>query len=206
MKKKQDDTRNTRDRILDAAADEFARYGLAGARVDRMAARAGVNKAMIYYHFSSKEALYQSIIDGQLARVADSVSDVIDSEVELEKALRIASETYHAVFAAERRFGAILLHELADGGERLKRSLQRLVFQRGVPQRVEKLIRAGIRRGRLRRVDGRQVLISFVGMNLFYLLMAPTAATIWEIKDEDKFRDQRPAHIVDLFMHGIEKR
>ncbi len=206
MKKKQDDTRNTRDRILVAAADEFARYGLAGARVDRMAARAGINKAMIYYHFSSKEALYQSIIDAQLARVTDSVSDVIDSEVELDKALRIASETYHAAFAAERRLGAILLHELADGGERLTRSLQRLVFQRGVPQRVEKLIRAGIRRGRLRRVDGRQVLISFVGMNLFYLLMAPIAATIWEIKDEDKFRDQRPAHIVDLFMHGIEKR
>lgn len=206
MKRKQQDTRTTRERILEAAADEFARHGLAGARVDRMARRAGVNKAMIYYHFSSKEALYQSIIDGQLSRVADSASEVIDAEVELEQALRIASEAYHAVFVAERRFGPILLHELADGGERLKRSLRRLVFQRGLPQRVEKLIRAGVRRGRFRRVDGRQVLISFVGMNLFYLMMAPIAATVWEIDDEDKFRDQRPAHIVDLFMRGIEKR
>jgi AcrR family transcriptional regulator len=47
------------DRILAAAAAEFAERGFAGARVDRIARRARVNKAMIYYHFASKQRLYR---------------------------------------------------------------------------------------------------------------------------------------------------
>jgi len=49
---------STPDKILKAALVEFAEYGLAGARVDRISKRAGVNKAMLYYHFSSKDNLY----------------------------------------------------------------------------------------------------------------------------------------------------
>jgi len=205
-KRKQRYHRDTKKRILDAATDEFARHGLAGARVDRVAERAGINKAMIYYHFSSKEGLYESMIDRQLAEVADSLNVAIESDASLEEALRRVSETYHTVFDSESRFGAIFLHELASGGERLKQSLKRQMFERGLPQKLEKMIKAGIRKGQLRMIDGRQALISFAGMNLFYLMMEPIAATIWEIQDEKKFHDKRPAHIVDLFLRGIEER
>ncbi len=47
----------TRQKILEAARAEFARHGLAGARVERIARKAKVNKAMLYYHFQSKENL-----------------------------------------------------------------------------------------------------------------------------------------------------
>ncbi len=206
MKKAQDNSRDTRDRILDAATEEFARHGLAGARVDRVADRAGVNKAMIYYHFSSKEQLYEAIIDRQFARVADALDVVIEGVADLEEILLKMSETYHAIFGSESRFRPIFVHELAAGAERLKRSLKREVFARGLPDKLEKMMRAGVRAGRLRRVDVRQALISFAGMNLFYLMMAPIAATIWEIEDEERFRDKRPAHIVDLFLRGLEKK
>jgi AcrR family transcriptional regulator len=206
MKKTHENSRDTRDRILDAATGEFAGHGLAGARVDRVAQRAGVNKAMIYYHFSSKENLYESIIDRQFERVADLLDVAVDSDADLEEILRQVSETYHDIFEAESPFRAILMYELATGAERLKRSLKRQVFERGLPEKVQKMITAGIRRGRLRKIDSRQALISFAGMNLFYLMMAPIAATIWEIDDEKKFRDKRPAHIVDLFLHGITKK
>jgi TetR/AcrR family transcriptional regulator len=48
----------TRARILDAALGEFSTHGLAGARTDRIANSAGVNKALLYYYFDSKENLY----------------------------------------------------------------------------------------------------------------------------------------------------
>ena len=53
---------SSRDRIINAALDEFGQFGLAGARVDRIAKKAGLNKAMIYYHFNSKENLYREMI------------------------------------------------------------------------------------------------------------------------------------------------
>ena len=52
------------DRILAAAALEFAERGFGGARVDRIARRARVNKAMLYYHFKSKQGLYSTLLRG----------------------------------------------------------------------------------------------------------------------------------------------
>src|SRR3954464_15962002 len=58
MKPSSRDPERTRHKILAAATEEFARYGLGGARVDRIAARAGANKRMLYYYFSDKDNLF----------------------------------------------------------------------------------------------------------------------------------------------------
>ncbi|MGW4797737.1 TetR/AcrR family transcriptional regulator [Nonomuraea sp. NPDC004297] len=55
-------TAATRAALLEAAREEFAAYGVAGARVDRIAERAGVNKERIYGHFGSKEKLFDAVI------------------------------------------------------------------------------------------------------------------------------------------------
>jgi AcrR family transcriptional regulator len=52
----------TRTEILSAAEQEFARYGLAAARTEAIAAQTGVTKSMIFYHFKSKEDLYQAVL------------------------------------------------------------------------------------------------------------------------------------------------
>ena len=119
---------------------------------------------------------------------------------------RRTSQAYRQAFHENPQFGRIFLHELADGGERLKQSLQRLIFQRGLPEKIERMMKAGIRAGRLRKVDTRQALVSFVGMNLFYLMTWPIISSALEIRDEKKFQDKRPEYIVDLFLHGIRKR
>jgi AcrR family transcriptional regulator len=57
----------TKSRILEAAFREFAEYGVAGARVDRIAKNAGCNKNLIYVYFSSKEALFATVLDHHLS-------------------------------------------------------------------------------------------------------------------------------------------
>jgi AcrR family transcriptional regulator len=75
-------TRNperTRARILSAARREFAAKGIAGARVDAIARRAGVNKRMLYHYFGNKDALFlavlQRTLDERLAHVAGESPD-----------------------------------------------------------------------------------------------------------------------------------
>ena len=58
-----DRSTETRSRILDAALSEFSANGLAGARTERIAAAAGVNKALLYYYFDSKEKLYLAALE-----------------------------------------------------------------------------------------------------------------------------------------------
>ncbi|MFC4532155.1 TetR family transcriptional regulator [Sphaerisporangium dianthi] len=59
----------TRERILDAALEEFSAYGIAGARVDRIARNAGCNKNLIYIYFESKEKLFTTVLQRHLADV-----------------------------------------------------------------------------------------------------------------------------------------
>src|SRR5580765_4276084 len=69
----------SRGRLLAAAAAEFAARGFDGAKVDRIAARARVNKAMLYYHFTNKVALYREILRAVFGRVATAVAAVRDA-------------------------------------------------------------------------------------------------------------------------------
>lgn len=63
----------TRQRILEAATEEFAAHGLAGARVDRIAARSGMSKPMLYSHFGAKERLFDAVFDAHVLANAQRV-------------------------------------------------------------------------------------------------------------------------------------
>jgi AcrR family transcriptional regulator len=65
------DAQATRQRLLDAAYVEFAQYGIAGARVDRIAAEAGANKALLYHHFESKDGLFDAVFNAMCERTVD---------------------------------------------------------------------------------------------------------------------------------------
>ncbi|TDI89778.1 MAG: TetR/AcrR family transcriptional regulator [Chloroflexi bacterium] len=84
------DREQTRTRILDAASQEFARVGFAGARIDEVARIAEVNKRMIYHYFQSKTGLYAAVLNSRLARqepqsesttVVDALDDGFDPQV-----------------------------------------------------------------------------------------------------------------------------
>jgi AcrR family transcriptional regulator len=64
---------STKDRILRAATAEFAAHGLAGARVDRIASAAGVNKERIYAHIGDKVVLFSAVVEANMADLARQV-------------------------------------------------------------------------------------------------------------------------------------
>ncbi|WP_446042322.1 TetR family transcriptional regulator [Streptomyces sp. SID1121] len=67
------DPNATRNRLLEAATEEFAAYGIAGARVDRIAAGAGANKNLIYVHFGSKEGLFAAVVERAVGELLETV-------------------------------------------------------------------------------------------------------------------------------------
>src|SRR5881227_3691724 len=71
----------TRGTILDAALGEFAAKGLAGARTDAIARTAGVNKALLYYYFTDKDALYGAVLDRVFAGLAERVSAALNTDL-----------------------------------------------------------------------------------------------------------------------------
>jgi TetR/AcrR family transcriptional regulator len=142
---------DSRDRILRAAAAEFAACGYAGASVDRIARAARLNKAMIYYHFRGKAALYREILNDMFGAVQARVAAVAASEATPADKIRAYVEAIAAEAAARPHFPPIWLREIAEGGEHIDRATVRSV--RDVLGALRAILKEGVRAGRFQPVN-----------------------------------------------------
>ena len=109
----------SRARLFAAAAAEFAARGFAGANVDRIARRARLNKAMIYYHFGSKAALYREILQDMFGAVAARVASIAESGLAPADKVRAFVDAIAAEAEARPHFPPIWFREIAEGGAHL---------------------------------------------------------------------------------------
>ena len=101
---------NTRSKILAAALDEFSTRGFAGVRVDQIAKAAGVNKAMIYYHFAGKEDLFKAIFQTELESFKQNLTKIMaGSEMSSLEDQLSAVEAILSYAGQRKKFLAILL-------------------------------------------------------------------------------------------------
>jgi TetR/AcrR family transcriptional regulator len=159
------------DAILAAAALEFAARGFAGARVDRIARRAKVNKAMIYYHFKNKEHLYRTLLRRMFTLAAERLQAIaVGPGAPADKVDRAIAGI--AAFIQEHTFfPSIMLREVAEGGARLDRETLRTLA--AVPRTVAGMVEAGVAAGDFRPVDPVFAYFSMLAPIVFYLAGAP---------------------------------
>ncbi|MBK5297090.1 MAG: TetR/AcrR family transcriptional regulator [Vicinamibacteria bacterium] len=110
---------DTRGRILKAAIDEFASRGYDAAGVDRIARRARVNKALIYYYFANKRGLYHEILQASLQGMVAPLRLVVDGPDDANVKLAAYIDTLVEHLDRHPHLPPIMLRELADGGRHL---------------------------------------------------------------------------------------
>jgi TetR/AcrR family transcriptional regulator len=134
-----------------AAATEFSERGFDAAGVDRIAAHAGVNKAMIYYHFGSKRALYVEVLRDMFRAVATRARDIADAPGPASPKILVWISTIIEEAAARPWFPPIMLRELAAGAPRL--DPETFGMMNGVFLAVRDIISQGQREGSFGEVD-----------------------------------------------------
>jgi AcrR family transcriptional regulator len=121
LDKEPPDRSSPEERILTAAAEEFAANGFFGARTQAIADAAGVNKAMLHYYFRTKENLYGHVIAGALGRILNQVGQAWLSQGSLESRLEKVVDAYMDNYERNPGFLKIILREFVDGGERFRK-------------------------------------------------------------------------------------
>jgi len=115
-------TRDTVRDILAIATEEFAAKGLAGARVDEIAARMATSKRTIYYHFGGKEGLYVAVLEDAYRRMRESEAALDVDHLPPEAALRRLVEFTFDYQRAHPDFVRLVMNENIHRGEYLRRS------------------------------------------------------------------------------------
>ena len=201
-----EDKNPTRNKIMVAALEEFNRLGLTGARVDAIAEKAGVNKAMIYYHFSSKKNLYHEIIKITIGNLVQRVSDDVEKSESLEEALLGIARNYSRLYGSTETLLPLLLRELANPDSDFINQITEMVKAIGLPQKIRDRIEERVKDGEVREIDFAQAMASFVTMNIGYFVLSPIINRVMKITDPDKFVEKRAEAVVDIFLNGIKAK
>ena len=165
----------SRARILEAATREFSLNGLAGARTERIAEAAGVNKALIYYYFQGKDALYTAALEAVAERMVAMSMKVLALDCSAgERLLRSALNHFDRIYS-QPVFQNLMQQEmirLREGKMNAENPLVEKLFK-PMGEKMLAVVKEGIREGELIEVESTQVTYAALGANVFYFLSAP---------------------------------
>jgi TetR/AcrR family transcriptional regulator len=183
----------TREKLLDAAALVFAEQGFAGARVDEIAARAGVNKALIYAYYGDKKGLYRAVLASRVAEFTDpGISETVAKEAGPRRALEELIRRFFRTLIKDRPFARLLAWELLSHG----REGREVIFESAGPllKLISELVERGRASGELSAADDpelfRSALISLgLGYTLQYSVMLLARERSGDQRTDDQFVD-----------------
>ena len=183
------DSEATREAILGAAERIFAEEGLEGARTDAIAAAAGVNKALLYYYFQSKEGLYRAVLEGYVADFNRQALELLCSQGSACSLLLRYINLHFDFVAAHRHHGPLFQRMLMTD----EKSWLRLAREQGLPRMkaLLKVIERGMRNGEFRTMDSFHIAISLVSLVVFYFSSATVLRAVSGIDPYTKTNVER---------------
>jgi len=161
--------------ILQAAAHEFAEFGVAGARTDAIAREACVNKALLYYYFKDKETLYGAVLDDVFSGLKETVFRVLDAPGSPREKMLAYVGAYFDFIASNQLYPRLMQREMMRAREGHSPHIEKVVKQyiRPIFGRVSEVMREGIDSGDFRPVNPVHFVPSMVAMIVFYFSSAP---------------------------------
>jgi TetR/AcrR family transcriptional regulator len=197
---------NSEEKVLSAAYSEFALYGFDGARIDRIARMAKVNKAMIYYHFKSKEALYEKILSDMALRLLENLKTIISDDVEpLEQLKLIITRYIDYLDGVSNQFVRILLREVSSGGRYFRKIfLPTIVYP--MHSKITSIIERALEKKEIRSVNPTYTLFQFVGSIIFFysLKISLEGTELFEKTFTPNYKEDFRKNLIEIYQHGIE--
>ncbi len=190
--------------ILDAAAEVFAEAGYAGARVDEIAHRAGVNKAMLYYHVGDKAALYSAVLSRAFAHIRATLDEALAAKSDPEERFAALVRTIAGMASQLPHHPRMMLREVAAGGGNLPDDVVRQMA--GILDLARAVLTEGARTGALRPVNPVLTHLMVLGTVTFMTASRPLRERLAGLGRPASVPD-RPQELadflVDVLLHGI---
>ncbi|MBN2723401.1 MAG: TetR/AcrR family transcriptional regulator [Deltaproteobacteria bacterium] len=203
---------DNREKIILSAIEVFGERGLYGARMEEIAKRCKLNKAMLYYYFNSKDNLFmetlvwivQGIFGEMYTREIHAFENSSYTPLEKIKAfISIQLDTFSSRIEYAKLFNFALGHE----PDRVREAVITALDRRGLrgPELIYEIFDEGVKDGIFRSFDYSHALINIIGMTLIHVIAVPISEIIIgkKVADEQKFIEERRTSIIDLVFKGI---
>jgi AcrR family transcriptional regulator len=197
---------NAEQRIIEAAADVFEESGFDGARMQQIADKAGINKALLHYYFRSKDLLFEKVFLLVAEKVFSNFVKAFEEPGTIFQKIEKFMFMHQDLLYKNRKFPIFFFNEISRNPELMKKLVLKLEFNkrlRGLMVQLDEEKKAGIIRA---DVDVRHLMINIASLSVFPYIGRPV---IKEIMSDfgfsyEKFLEERKSVIADFVINSIK--
>lgn len=195
----------TKDKILEVAETEFLVKGFSGARIAEIADKAGVNQAMLYYHFKTKEELFAQVMEGKLAQLKESVVSVAKmDDLPVEEKIVEMMVRHFNFLCQNPDLPRFIINEVIANTEYIeKMRSENLPMIKELLGRLQRELDEAALRGEVRRMDASTLMMDILSINIFSFIVIPILATANPSMDFQAFYNARCQENVQLILNRI---
>lgn len=202
-KKSKEIKKNSKEIILRSAKVLFAKQGFELTTVREIAGKAGINVAMVYYYFNTKEELHQNIIDDAFKSFSQSLKEGVGQGKGPEEKIYDVIKVYITFLHHDKDLHRIILRETISQSKHIDMIVKKYISRNF--DLVHSIIKEGVQKGAFREHDTTLSTFSLIGMILYYFTYEPIFIRLISPEKRKKpITEFLPEHIFNLFMEGVK--
>ncbi len=199
----------TEEKIFRSAMSSFIEKGRHGAKMQEIADRAEINKAMLFYYYKDKEKLYAHVFETVLKKVFGSLHTIFKQGVPFSISLRLFIDRYMDMVNSNPQVPMFVLRELGSGDETATQIIAKLNAEGKFefPKAFIESACKAVKNGEIKEVDPVQLMFSVIGAANYFFLAEPMMKPFLENQGDFNRRDfllNQKQNIFNMFYHGIQ--
>ena len=202
MKKGKDE--NTEEQILEAAKNVFQTKGMDGARMQEIADKAGINKAMLHYYYRSKQLLFEAVFKNVFSLLAPQLNAILNDDSSIEEKVKNFTFNYISFISKHPYLPNFIIQELNRNPE----FILQMKDSKGFPNlaKFKKQVDREVEKGSMKPISAEQLFINILALNIFPFVAKPLIMAFSNVdsKAYKQLMEDRKTEVADFIINSIK--
>jgi|WetSurMetagenome_2_1015567.scaffolds.fasta_scaffold569230_1 TetR/AcrR family transcriptional regulator len=207
VKNMTDNEKLTEEKIFDAASIVFQEKGMDGARMQDIANRAGINKALLHYYFRTKDLLFEAVFQKVAGRMLDKFAPVFREDISIEEKIRFFYREHIKFMKENPRLPSFILNEINRHPDRIKKMIRNIDFRR-LWETLEKQHKKELEEYNITFESVPQIMVSIASLSVFPFAARGILEEIFDNLhvDFDSFVEERKDFAAEFVLSALKNR
>ncbi len=195
---------DTEEQILNAAKEVFQKKGMDGARMQEIADKAGINKAMLHYYYRSKQLLFEAVFSNAFSLLAPQMNKILNDDSSIEEKVRSFTHNYISFISKHPYLPNFIIQELNRNPSFFEKIQENAAFP--TLERFEKQVALEVEQGILKPTDGKQLFVNIISLNIFPFVASPLIKGLLRLDDKEfkAMMEERKVAVAEFIVGSIK--
>lgn len=196
---------STEQKILEVATEVFQQKGYAGARMQDIADKAQINRAMLHYYYRNKEKLFEGIFRNAFSKLIPRMNEIFESDMPLFDKIRVAVDRYITLVFQNKNLPMFVLHEIQQNPQKLAEYFLNRDHTPN-PTKLLMQIQQEVQQGNIRPIQPHHLVMNLLSLCIFPFVGQPIFQQVFKMNDGqyDRFLETRKTEVADFIIHSIQ--